>query len=222
MKTKRLCQFVVSVIFALFSLGFLIGTVMAQFPQAQAFATHGVNSVDGMEADVWTAQQPAAQNNFRASPVGLCTTPPPTCQGPFVETGYNKGDNSPNPNMLQQYASYLTQGGAIGGTFGLGNLADNTWYTFHVHNRINTTKWKIERNGVNVWTTPAIGFDEGSLVVCGAEAFQNGTNMAVECRSMRRRVFGVWAFFDYTSTQTKPGYCVFKPQQFGAIGWGLC
>lgn len=221
MKFKRFYQRFAIVCFVLFGITLLTGIAIAQ-GAAQAFAVRVVTNVDGTEAQIWTAQQPSTQNNFRASPVGVCTTPTPPCSGPLVETGYNKGDNSPNPNVLQQYASYLTQGGAVGGIFGLGNLADNTWYTFTVHRRVNTTKWFIKRNGVKVWDTPNIGFSQGNLAICGAEAEQNGTDIAVQCANMSRRVSGTWTLFDYTSTQTSSGYCVYKPYQFGAVGWGPC
>lgn len=203
-------------------MGFFVllnGIALAQ-GAAQAFGAKGVNGIDGSQAQVWTAQQPSATNNYRASPVFVCTTAPP-CLGPLVETGYDKGDNSPVPNVLQQYASYLTTTGVVGGTFGLGNLANNTWYKFMVNAKTNTGKWAILRDDVKVWTTPNIGFFSGSMVGCGAEGGVAGTNIAVQCDSMQYRL-STWYSYDWTFPQISAGYCVDRPAQFEALGWGPC
>jgi len=191
---------------------------------AQAFGTIGKGGNTGMKATVWTAQQPNFQNNWVASPVGVCTTTPP-CTGIFVETGYIKGDGIPGltSNVLQQYSSWGYPGFGVA-KWDLGNLNDNALYTFTVLSKPSISRWVIKRDGVRVWhwDYADLGFSAGRMVFCGAEAQVNGTTIAVQCSQMQYYYQGAWTLFNYTYAQTSPGYCVFKPFEFGATGWGPC
>ncbi len=203
----------------------LFGEIALAQGAAQAFAAFGKGGVQGINATIWTAQQGNFNNNWVASPVGVCTTTPP-CTGFFIETGYFKGHGMPGAqdNVLQQYAAWKAPDGEIDNLFGLGNLADNTWYAFTVVTKPAKSRWDLKRDGVIIYKVPYgwLNFSVGRMVACGGEAWNNGTDMAVECSNMHYRYDGAWNSFNYTHTQISGDYCVFKPYDFGAVGWGPC
>lgn len=188
-----------------------------------AFGAFGIDGISGAKATVWTAQQPAT-NNFRASPVAVCAVLPPCHQqAAFVETGYYKGVGAPAQNVLQQYATWLKVDGRLGKKYELGNLNNNTWYTFLVVWNAAKGKWAIKRDGTNVYTIPDLPvFGSASMAACGAEAGADFTTIAVQCNNMAFRSNGQWTLINYDFEQTTPGYCVDKPLEFGALGWGPC
>lgn len=202
-----------------------VSFAQAQFGAGQAFGTIGKGGVSGVKATVWTAQQPNLTNNWIASPVGLCTTLPP-CTGGFVETGYIKGHGVQNlqSNVLQQYIAWKSSTGSIINNFGYGNLNDFTYYNFIVLSQPNKNRFVIRRDNLKVGTVPYnfVDFINGRMVACGAETNTSGTYIAVECNGMSYYYNGAWTLFNYTYAQTSPGYCVFKPFDYGATGWGPC
>ncbi len=193
---------------------------------AQALAAIGKGGSTGIRTFVWTAQQPAATGNWRASPVAVCTTYPPcSTSGYFIETGYYKGDGSPRPNVLQQYAHWTSPNvGESGFDFELGDLSDNTWYKFVVVSDPTSNLWLIKRGGQQVDSIGIsnIGYGSGRMVDCGAEAGLPGTSIAVQCNNMQYRYQGTWTLFNYTYAQTTSNYCVYSPSQYDAIGYGPC
>jgi hypothetical protein len=66
------------------------------------------------------------------------------------------------------------------------------------------------------------GFSKGRMVSCGAEAWLDQTNIAVQGSQMQYRFQNTWTLFNFTDTQISDGYCVFKPFEFGATGYGPC
>ncbi len=190
---------------------------------AQAFAQTGKGGNTGMKAQVWTAAVPAANNNWRASPVAVCTSTPPCGEtAGFVETGYVKGGNLPNPNQLQVYVAWASVDGPVENRFPNVFLNDNQWYFFTVQSQPNKNRWAFKLDGVVVFQVPynQINFTAGRMVGCGAEAQNANTQMSVECENMQYYHTGTWTLFNFTHTQKSAGYCVIKPQDFGAISWG--
>ncbi|MGH9879320.1 MAG: hypothetical protein ACRD5H_16950, partial [Nitrososphaerales archaeon] len=159
------------------------------------------------------------------SPDGVCTTTPP-CNGQFFETGYAKGTITSPPNVLQQYAAWMTSGGSTVNQFGLGNLSNNTWYTYMVVWNNATGRWDAYRNGYKVFQSPTgLGFTNGQMVACGAEGGDAGVPLGVECSNMQYKVGSIWTQYDYTGTQTWGigyYYCVTRPYPYGLIAWGPC
>lgn len=203
----------------------------AQVPAgAQALAAIGKGGTTGIRTFVWTAQQPAVTNNWRSSPVAVCTLTPPcefteTRKGYYVETGYNKGDNSPRPNVLQQYAAWTSPNpGESGFDWNLGDLSDNTWYKFVVVSDPTSNLWLIKRGGQQVDSIGIsnIGYGSGRMVDCGAEAGLPGTSIAVQCNNMQYQYQGTWTLFNYTYAQTTTNYCVDSAGQYDATGYGPC
>jgi len=192
---------------------------------SRAFADKAVPSVRGTKVDIWTAQQPA-QNRFVSSPSGICTDPICKVGSPgFVETGYYKGMGSPVQNQLQQYVTYKNINGIPEPVWGLGNLNDNTWYTFQTLYSQTAQRWEAWRNGQLVWYVPTpLNFTQGALVRCGAEGKPIGVQLGVEVENMRYKLTGgnTWILYNYTDTFIEGPYCVFKPAEFGAFGWGPC
>jgi hypothetical protein len=208
-------------------LSLLTNSVFAQSNSisAQAIAVRTVGGVTGVKANIWTAQQPS---NWYAigSPVGICTTAP-TCSGHYFETGYAKGTITSPPNILQQYAAWKNFGGYTVQQFGLGNLNNNTWYTFESSYSSSAGRWQARRNGVLVFQVPAaLSFSSGNMVGCGVEGGGVGVPLGVECSNMQYRIgSGGWTSYDYTGTQAWGVgyyYCVYRPYTYGAIGWGPC
>ncbi len=191
----------------------------------RAFADKAVSSVRGTKIDIWTAQQPA-QSGAVGSPSGVCTDPICTSGSPgYVETGYYKGMGSPVHNQLQQYVTYKNINGGEVPVYGLGNLNDNTWYTFQTLYSQTAQRWEAWRDGQLKWYVPnSLNFTEGALVWCGAEGIPNGVQLGVECENMRYKLTGgnTWIQYNFTGTFIQGPYCVFKPAEFGAFGWGPC
>ena len=213
-----------------------VATAGAQGGFAQAFAMVSGYQYRGTRVDIWTAQQPAGQNpgDFVASPSAICTRTDPDCAAGisgFFETGYVKGKVGPvqNQNQLQQYASYANIGDWVPtGQYGLGNLNDNSWYTFQTLYSNTAQRWEAWRNGQLIWYVPSsLNFQSGVQVGCGAEGNPNGITLGVECENMRYKAVGNnnWIQYDYTYTRTTQGppkYCVFRRHQFNGVGWGPC
>ena len=197
----------------------------AQAGVGRAFADKAVSSVMGTKVDIWTAQQ-LAQNGFVSSPGGVCTDPICTSGSPgYFETGYYKGKGSPVQNQLQQYVTYQNINGAPVTVYGLGNLNDNTWYTFQTLYSNTAQRWEAWRNGQLQWYVPSpLNFTEGALVWCGAEGVPSGVQLGVECENMRYKLTGgnTWIQYDYTATDIEGPYCVFRRHQFNAVAWGPC
>ncbi len=193
---------------------------------AQALAAIGKGGSTGIRTFVWTAQQPAATGNWRASPVAVCTTYPPcSTSGYFIETGYYKGDGSPRPNVLQQYAAWTSPNpGESGFDWNLGDLANNNWYKFTVVADAGSNLWLIKRGGQTVDSVGIanIGYGSGRMVDCGAEAGLPKTAIAVECDKMSYKYQGSWTLFNFTFAQRSAGYCVDLLADFDAMGWGPC
>lgn len=215
-------------VLSLFAVVSFVLTEIAQAQgSAQAFGVHGKDDVTGMRAYIWTAQQANMNNNWVASPVGVCNQTPPCMDDAFVETGYikehGKIPEAPD-NVLQQYTSWADGLGNFGSQYNLGNLNDNALYEFMVFSQKKNNRWAIKRDGVQRWTWSydKPGFSRGRMVLCGAEAWLDQTNIAVQCSQMQYRFQNTWTLFNFTDTQTSTDYCVFKPFDFGATGWGPC
>lgn len=196
--------------------------VLAQGAFEQAFGTKQIQGTNGMRALVWTAQPPPSNTAFRASPVGICTGGPPCpANAGFVETGYYKGIAT--QNALTQYASWKSINGVVDGELQLANLNNDTWYQFEVRWKAGQVqKWIVKRDGTSVLriVRNAPNFNSGVMAACGAEGGENNINISVQCDSMASRVAGVYALFDWNVAQKTAGYCVDRPFQFGALGWG--
>ncbi len=200
---------------------------------SQAFSQLPVSAAGGVKAYIWTAQQPAGYW-FIASPVGICTSFPCSGNPGFAETGYNKGTNSVPPkglgaNILQQYVSWKYVNGSSNGDFTLLALADNTWYNMGVEYRSGLNRWVAFVSGVLEYLLPAdLNFQSGSMVSCGAEGkttqYTGGSEpLGVQCDIMQYQPVGQsYISYDYNNVQIDGNYCVYKPRQYGAIGWGLC
>lgn len=211
-----------SLIFATIAFSSLNEIVLAQGAFEQAIGTKGFEIVRGMQASVWTAQPPLSLTSFRASPVGICTAGPP-CPGNagWVETGYYKGIAT--QNVLTQYASWKSPNGVKDAELQLANLNNDTWHQFAVlWKGAQTQKWLVKRDGIQILqiVRNPPNFNSGIMAACGAEGGENNINIAVQCNSMAARVGGAWVLFDWDVAQTTPGYCVNRPFQFGALGWG--
>ena len=192
----------------------------------QAFAIRPVPSVRGTRVGIWTANHPSGYIAI-AGLTGICTHT--TCdqsQGIF-ETGFVKGTITPVDNQLQQYAAYKNtgSGSSIVNVFGLGNLNNNSWYTFQSLFSNTAQRWEAWR-GTSVVYYVNLNFTTGALAVCGAEGIGTvGQNppLGTQCENMRYKVgSGGWTSYDYTSTQISGPYCVYRPHQYAAIGWGPC
>ena len=192
---------------------------------AQAFAQIGKGGTTGARSMVWTAQVPNLLDNWRASPVVVCTDFLPNCDSSagFVETGYAKGALPENPNRLQVYVAWKSVNGVIINRFPNIFLNDNTWYTFAVQSQSARNRWVMKLDGDITWILPysEINFTAGRIASCGAEAALANTAMSVECRDMSYYYNSSWYLFNFTNTQISGPYCVIKTQQdFGAIGYG--
>jgi len=197
----------------------------------QAFALLRTNPTDqrrGVRANVWTDQQPPQSGgNFEASPVGVCTRIPCEWNSGFVETGFVKGTIDGVNNQLQQYASWQNDGGTgYDINYHLGFLNDNTWYNFGVEYDSGQGKWFATRDYTRLNPTnpsiPTLNFAQGPSVVCGLEASVTAS-LGVQCDTMQYlSLGGVWTSFNYNNVQINGPYCVYKPYQYGAIGWGPC
>ncbi len=190
----------------------------------QAFGIKSISSVRGLKADIWTAQQPGGYY-FIASPVAICVAQPCTPVSGLVETGYIKGLRTQPQNQLMQYLMAQDILGYQHPAYGLGNLSDNTWYNFQVLYSNTAQRWEAWRNGQLVYYVPyTLGFTNGARGGCGAESSSIGIPLGVECRNMQYKLTGStqWVSYNYTGTQINGNYCVFKPQEYGAFGWGPC
>jgi hypothetical protein len=187
-----------------------------------------ISHVRGTRINIWTAQQ-GTNAVYVASPTGVCTGTP--CEDSsivsFFETGYYKGQGTTPQYVLQQYATFNSVNGPFGTMYGLGNLNDNTWYTFQTLYSQTAQRREAWRDGQLKWYIPSyvpINFTEGVEVLCGPEGLPNGVYLAVECNNMQYKLTGssVWNQYNYTDKQIWGNYCVFKPYEFGALGWGPC
>lgn len=52
--------------------------------------------------------------------------------------------------------------------------------------------------------------------------FQSGKIFSSREPQWKFRFQNTWTLFNFTDTQTSDGYCVFKPFEFGATGYGPC
>ena len=183
----------------------------------QVFAIRNVSQVRGIRVNIWTAQQPSNWYAI-ASPVSICTSTD-LCTGSFFETGYVKGTITEPDNILQQYASWTDPDGRTRNVFNLGNLSDNTWYQFQSLYSNSAQRWEAWRGSLVVYYVPyALSFTSGNMVLCGAEGGGTGVPLAVECNNMRYKVgSGSWTQYNYTGVQRTPGYCAYKPYEYGAI-----
>lgn len=193
-------------------------------PYGQAFAVLRVNQSLGVRANIWTAQQPGGYK-FIASPIGICTTSP--CEGAvfgYAETGYNIGTNSKPPNVLQQYVSWQILGGISDGELGKGKLNNNTWYNMGVEYDSSLGRWAAFRDGKRVFTFSDLNFQSGAEVVCGAEGSDYSVPLSgVQCDVTEYRAVGQgWTSYNYNNVQINGNNCVYKPRDFGSIGWGPC
>ena len=190
---------------------------------AQAFAVKAVSQVKATRVNIWTAQQPSGYQ-YIAGLTGLCTTEACYAGAGFWETGYVKGTITPVQNQLQQFVGYENVNGTIVNKFGLGNLADNKWYTFQTLYSNTAQRWEAWRDGQVIWFPPSsLNFTYGARAICGPEGSSAGVPLGVECKNMQYKTTTVgWTLYDYTSTQIAGQYCVFKPYTYGAFGWGPC
>lgn len=192
---------------------------------AEAFGIKPVTAVQGVKANIWTAQQPPNYVYIRGL-VAVCRNNPCTNTSGAFETGYTKGtkSNCGTINQLQQFIGYRTIGGSLNVVCGLGNLSNNTWYNFQVQYDNTAARWKAYRNGGLVYTHPqSLGFTNASLAMCGAAGSNGLPPLGVECGNMQYAVNGgQWTLYDYTATEVRGAYCVYKPYAFGAFGWGPC
>ncbi len=217
---RRILLSVVSVAILLFSPW---GITQAQGGRGQAFAVRSVSQVRGTRVRIWTAQQPGGYPYIIGTD-GICTSSP-TCgyTAGFFETGYIKGTNSPIQNQLQQFAVYGNINGGENIQYGLGNLSDNTWYTFQTLYSNSAQRWEAWRGSLVVYFVYGLNFTSGAMVACGAEGEPNGVPLGVQCDSMQYKVgTGSWTLYDYTGTQIESNYCVYKPYSYAAIAWGPC
>ena len=190
---------------------------------AQAFAAIAVSQVKATRGTIWTAQQPSGYS-FIIGVTGLCTTVDCYAGAGFWETGYIKGTITPVHNQLQQFVSYENVNGSITTKYGLGNLADNNWYTFQTLYSNTAQRWEAWRDGQVIWFPPSsLNFTYGARAICGPEGSSNGVPLGVECKNMQYKTTTVgWTLYDYTYTQIVGNYCVFKPYTYGSFGWGPC
>lgn len=192
---------------------------------AQSFGQKPVGNVLGVSAQIWTAQQPSGWFGL-ASPVGVCATQSP-CFGAFFETGYIKGTFTPVQNVLQQYAAWTTSpNNETINQFGLGNLNNNTWYTFaSIYNPV-TPRWQAYRNGVVVFTPAALGNlnTNGQLASVGGECGDVGCPMSVQSANMKyKSPSGSWILYDWTVKQGNSNYCLAHTSySYGSLSWGPC
>jgi len=187
----------------------------------QTFGTKDVSQVRGIRADVWTAQQPGDWYAIN-SPVGICTTTFP-CTGHYFETGYIKGTiTKDNPTFLQQYAAWKDPDGTPQAVYHLGNLSDNTMYRFQSLYSNTAQRWEAWRDGNPVfYPDHSLGFQNGSMVVCGAEGGGTGVPLGVQCLNMSYRVgTGAWTLYNYVNNQHTAGYCAYEPYDFSVVAWG--
>jgi hypothetical protein len=190
----------------------------------QAFGTKPISPVRGVKADIWTAQQPGGFW-YIASPVGICVNIPCTVTSGQFETGYVKGLVTTPADQLQQYVTWKDKFGNPGHQYGLGNLSDNSWYNFQSLYSNTAQRWEAWRNGQLVYYVPfTLGFVDGIRVLCGAESSSIGIPLGVECENMQYKLTGStqWVLYNYTDKQINGNYCVFKPRENGAFGWGPC
>lgn len=203
----------------------------AQGGNAQALAVKPVPQVRGTRVDIWTAQRPSGYVAISGH-TAVCTTQPlctPTAG--FFETGYVKGTITDVDNVLQQYVGYANVDGGVVSVWGLGNLSDNTWYTFQTLYSNTAQRWEAWRNGQVIYFPPsALNFTYGARVSCGSEGNPDGVPLATECENMRYKPPSGkgWIQYDYTTIQvTQPPtythtYCVFSRHAYNAVGWGPC
>jgi len=206
----------------LVSLFMFVNSAVAAEIAAQAFGQKPVANVMGVQAQIWTAQQPGGWYGL-ASPVGVCATQSP-CFGAFFETGYIKGTVTPVQNVLQQYAAWTDlQNNQPINEYGLGFLSDNTWYTFASIYDPAIPRWKAYRNGALVFTPPTLGnlTTNGQLASIGGECGGVGCPMAVQSASMKYKKSGSWFLYDWTVKQGN--YCLAHTSySYGSLSWGPC
>lgn len=211
-----------SVSLLLTSLFMFVNSTAAAEIAAQAFGQKPVANVMGVQAQIWTAQQPGGWYGL-ASPVGVCATQSP-CFGAFFETGYIKGTVTPVQNVLQQYAGWTTNpNNQPVNEFGLGNLSNNTWYTFASIYDPAIPRWKAYRNGSLVFTPPSLGnlTTNGQLASVGGECGDVGCPMAVQSANMKYKKSGSWFLYDWTVKQGN--YCLAHTSySYGSLSWGPC
>jgi hypothetical protein len=190
----------------------------------QAFGNLLVSSVRGTRVDIWTASHPSGYVGI-AGLTGICTGEPcGTSQG-FFETGFIKGTITPVDNQLQQFVAYKNPNLIVINIFNLGNLNNNSWYTFQTLYSNSASRWEAWRGSVPVFYTTALSFTSGARVVCGAEGQGDGINppLGTQCNNMRYKVgSGSWTLYDYTYTQIQGPYCVVKPYGYSVLGYGPC
>ncbi len=204
----------------------------------QAFSVFPAANANGVNVNIWTAQQPSAplgsQENI-ASPVGICTGfPCDSMSLGFVETGFSKG-TFPGEcvawpvgcNQLQQYVAWKSINGQITNEFHKGDLSDNTWYNMGVEYDNFLNSWVATRDGQQVFVfsnSENIDFTTGAMVTCGPEATPNEPPpLNVQCGAMQYRAVGQgWTSYNYNNVQIAGKNCVYKPTEFGSIGWGPC
>ncbi len=84
-------------------------------------------------------------------------------------------------------------------------------------------RWSAYRDGVQIWTFIDLGFQSGAMAACGAEGSDPTVPLAVQCDMMQYRPVGQsWISYDYNNVQIDGNCCVYKPNQYGAIGSGPC
>ena len=187
-----------------------------------AFAPRDIAHVRGIRANIWTAQQPGGWYAI-AGIVSVCTTTT-FCTGRHFETGYVKGTiTAPRTNVLQQFAAWVDPDGTSRNVYDLGDLNDNAWYEFKSLYSTTAQRWEAWRGNDVVYFLPyPLTYTEGSMTLCGAEGGGLGVSLGVECNNMRYKSgSAAWTQYNYQlPLQITPGYCVYKPYEYGAIGWG--
>jgi len=192
----------------------------------QAFSVRLVSSVRGTRVDIWTASHPSGWVAITGL-TGICTGEPCDITKGFFETGFVKGTITPVDNQLQQFAAFHNPNWNVVNIFGLGNLNNNSWYTFQTLYSYSAARWEAWRGGVPVYYTNALSFTTGARVVCGPEGIGNWPwqypPIATQCNNMRYKIGrGSWTLYDYTYTQIQGPYCVYRPYTYSALGYGPC
>lgn len=234
-RKKRIISFVCFMLIAINSLMWAeIALAQGSF-FGKAFGTRTVGNVRGTRVNIWSANHPP-NYWFIASMTGVCTTAVVPCSidmgHGWFETGVIRGLASDNsPNQLQQFAAFRSTGlnppPLV--VFDIAYLNPNSWYTFQTLYSNTAQRWEAWRGNTPVYHFSNLNFTQGHLVFCGAEGEKNSFNqppipLGAECNNMRYKLTGssAWVQYEYTNPQVIGPYCVFRPYQFGAFGWGPC
>jgi hypothetical protein len=217
-KTLRQSKIVLIMACVILSLS-AVGIAWAQ-GQAWAYGIQTLSPIRGIQAQIWTGTPPNGLV-WTASPVGICNT---SACNKIVETGFVKGTAWDLGDVLQQYATYIDTDGSTKMVLHLGNLANNTWYTFKTLYSTSAARWEAW-NGTNVvWFQPhSLGWTSGAYEVVGSEAASSGSWMGVQAINMQYKSGTYpWTLYDYGAPYTGGQGCVTHRTPYGLIAWGPC